>query len=86
AVDAALLLAGELAAQAWAGLAWRDLTDAQRGAVALSCVLTLMLLPRGASASAAVAGRWSALSRLVIAVACASMLTIVRGFVGRNAF
>nr|WP_155636172.1 undecaprenyl-phosphate glucose phosphotransferase [Burkholderia stagnalis] len=77
AVDAALLLAGALAAQAWTGLAWRDLTDGQRGAIALSCVLTLMLLPRGTPrARAAGDGRRSALARLVIAVACASVLTI----------
>ncbi|KVZ02788.1 undecaprenyl-phosphate glucose phosphotransferase [Burkholderia stagnalis] len=77
AVDAALLLAGALAAQAWAGLAWCDLTDGQRGAIALSCVLTLMLLPRDTPrARAAGDGRRSALARLVIAVACASVLTI----------
>ncbi|AOK56095.1 undecaprenyl-phosphate glucose phosphotransferase [Burkholderia stagnalis] len=77
AVDAALLLAGALAAQAWAGLAWRDLTDGQRGAIALSCVLTLMLLPHGTPRARAVGdGRRSALARLVIAVACASVLTI----------
>ena len=44
--DAVLVLAGALAAQAASGLAWRALSDAQRGAIALLCVLTVALLPR----------------------------------------
>lgn len=72
--DVALVLTGVLIAQAWAGLAWRDLTDAQRGAIALLCALTLMLLPRGARAAGE--GGWAALSRIVVAIACAGLLTV----------
>lgn len=72
--DVALVLMGVLIAQAWAGLAWRDLTDAQRGAIALLCALTLMLLPRGARAAGE--GGWAALSRIVVAIACAGLLTV----------
>lgn len=74
AADVALVLTGVLIAQAWAGLAWRDLTDAQRGAIALLCALTLMLLPRGARAAGD--GGWAALSRIVVAIACAGLLTV----------
>lgn len=74
AADVALVLMGVLIAQAWAGLAWRDLTDAQRGAIALLCALTLMLLPRGARAAGD--GGWAALSRIVVAIACAGLLTV----------
>lgn len=74
AADVALVLMGVLIAQAWAGLAWRDLTDAQRGAIALLCALTLMLLPRGARAAGE--GGWAALSRIVVAIACAGLLTV----------
>ncbi|KVW40029.1 undecaprenyl-phosphate glucose phosphotransferase [Burkholderia ubonensis] len=74
AADVALVLTGVLIAQAWAGLAWRDLTDAQRGAIALLCALTLMLLPRGARAAGE--GGWAALSRIVVAIACAGLLTV----------
>ncbi|KWB43863.1 undecaprenyl-phosphate glucose phosphotransferase [Burkholderia ubonensis] len=74
AADVALVLMGVLIAQAWAGLAWRDLTDAQRGAIALLCALTLMLLPHGARAAGE--GGWAALSRIVVAIACAGLLTV----------
>ncbi|KWD77716.1 undecaprenyl-phosphate glucose phosphotransferase [Burkholderia ubonensis] len=74
AADVALVLMGVLIAQAWAGLAWRDFTDAQRGAIALQCALTLMLLPRGARAAGD--GGWAALSRIVVAIACAGLLTV----------
>ncbi|KWF14410.1 undecaprenyl-phosphate glucose phosphotransferase [Burkholderia ubonensis] len=74
AADVVLVLMGVLIAQAWAGLAWRDLTDAQRGAIALLCALTLMLLPRGARAAGE--GGWAALSRIVVAIACAGLLTV----------
>lgn len=74
AADVALVLMGVLIAQAWAGLAWRDLTDAQRGAIALLCALTLMLLPRGPCAAGD--GGWAALSRIVVAIACAGLLTV----------
>ncbi|KVG73124.1 undecaprenyl-phosphate glucose phosphotransferase [Burkholderia ubonensis] len=74
AADVALVLMGVLIAQAWAGLAWRDLTDAQRGAIALLCALTLTLLPRGARAAGE--GGWAALSRIMIAIACAGLLTV----------
>ncbi len=76
AVDAALVLTGALIAQACAGLAWGDLADAQRGAIALQCVLTLMVLPRGAHAHVAGDGGWSALSRVVVSLVCTSLLTV----------
>lgn len=79
AADAALVLAGALAAQAAMGLAWRDLSDAQRGAIALLCALTVALLPHGMRASRGAS--WShdsgtVLTRTVVAVVCAATLTV----------
>ncbi|MGS0891042.1 undecaprenyl-phosphate glucose phosphotransferase [Burkholderia stagnalis] len=73
AADIVLVLAGVLAAQAATGLAWRDLSDAQRGAIALLCVLTVALLPRG---RAATRGAGHALTRTTVAIVCASVLTV----------
>ncbi len=80
AADVALVLAGTLAAQAAMGLAWRDLSDAQRGAIALLCVLTVALLPRTVRVSRGVAsphGGGVVLTRTVVAVVCAGALTVV---------
>ncbi|AFQ50793.1 undecaprenyl-phosphate glucose phosphotransferase [Burkholderia cepacia] len=79
ATDAALVLAGALAAQAAMGLAWHQLSDAQRGAIALLCVLTVALLPRSARVvrgRASTHGGGPALTRTVVAVMCASTLTV----------
>ncbi|WP_244962289.1 undecaprenyl-phosphate glucose phosphotransferase [Burkholderia diffusa] len=79
AADAALLLAGALAAQALMGLAWRDLSDAQRGAIALLCALTVALLPRSVRLSRGAASSHDSgtvLTRTMIAVVCAGMLTV----------
>ncbi|WP_080411349.1 undecaprenyl-phosphate glucose phosphotransferase [Burkholderia ubonensis] len=73
--DAALVLAGALSAQVFSGLEWRDLTDAQRGAIALLCAMTLMLLPRGPRAGTLADGGWHPLPHLVLTIACASVLT-----------
>ncbi|EMN1927148.1 undecaprenyl-phosphate glucose phosphotransferase [Burkholderia ambifaria] len=80
AADVALVLAGTLAAQAAMGLAWRDLSDAQRGAIALLCVLTVALLPRTVRVSrggASPHGGGIVLTRTVVAVVCAGALTVV---------
>ncbi len=80
AADVALVLAGTLAAQAAMGLAWRDLSDAQRGAIALLCVLTVALLPRTVRVSrggAPTHGGGIVLTRTVVAVVCAGALTVV---------
>jgi len=80
AADVALVLAGTLAAQAAMGLAWRDLSDAQRGAIALLCVLTVALLPRTVRVSrggASPHGGAVVLTRAVVAVVCAGALTVV---------
>ncbi|AJY43099.1 undecaprenyl-phosphate glucose phosphotransferase [Burkholderia humptydooensis] len=76
AVDTALVLAGMLAAQAWLGLAWHVLTDAQHGAIAMLCVLTMLLLQQGGGAPAAGKRGWRTLSRAAVAVACASLLAV----------
>ncbi|WP_269502569.1 undecaprenyl-phosphate glucose phosphotransferase [Burkholderia sp. IMCC1007] len=78
AADVALLLAGALAAQAAMGLGWHDLSDAQRGAIALLCVLTVGLLPRGLRAArggASTVRVEPVLTRMVVAIVCASTLT-----------
>lgn len=78
--DVALVLAGTLAAQAAMGLAWRDLSDAQRGAIALLCVLTVALLPRTVRVPRVAAsphGSGAVLTRTVLAVVCAGTLTLV---------
>ena len=80
AADVALVLAGTLTAQAAMGLAWRDLADAQRGAIALLCVLTVALLPRTVRVSrggASPHGGGIVLTRTVVAVVCAGALTVV---------
>lgn len=80
AADVALVLAGTLAAQAAMGLAWRDLADGQRGAIALLCVLTVALLPRTVRVSrggASPHGGAVVLTRTVVAVVCAGALTVV---------
>ena len=77
--DAVLVLAGALAAQAASGLAWRALSDAQRGAIALLCVLTVALLPRylrTVRGSMAPQGGTHALTQTVVALVCASVLTV----------
>ncbi|HDR9791462.1 TPA: undecaprenyl-phosphate glucose phosphotransferase, partial [Burkholderia cepacia ATCC 25416] len=79
ATDAVLVLAGALAAQAASGLAWRALSDAQRGAIALLCVLTVALLPRylrTARGSVAPQGGTHALTQTIVALVCASVLTV----------
>ncbi|KAB0638417.1 undecaprenyl-phosphate glucose phosphotransferase [Burkholderia latens] len=79
AADVALVLAGVLAAQAAMRLAWHDLSDAQRGAIALLCVLTVALLPRAVRVprgGAAVPRGSSMLTRTVVALACVSTLTV----------
>ncbi|MCA8091303.1 undecaprenyl-phosphate glucose phosphotransferase [Burkholderia anthina] len=79
AADGALVLAGALAAQAAMGLAWYDLSDAQRGAIALLCVLTVGLLPRGLRAVRGGASTYRVepvLTRTVVAIVCASTLTV----------
>lgn len=80
AADVALVLAGTITAQAAMGLAWRDLADAQRGAIALLCVLTVALLPRTVRVSrggASPHGGAVVLTRTVVAVVCAGALTVV---------
>ncbi|WP_322023099.1 undecaprenyl-phosphate glucose phosphotransferase [Burkholderia sp. BCC1977] len=79
AADGALVLAGALAAQAAMGLAWRDLSDAQRGAIALLCVLTVALLPRSVRVprgAASLHDGGAVLTRTVVAVVCAGALTV----------
>ncbi|MCA8423391.1 undecaprenyl-phosphate glucose phosphotransferase [Burkholderia seminalis] len=79
ALDVVLVLAGALAAQAASGLAWRELSDAQRGAIALLCVLTVALLPRYLRAvrgGVAVRGGAHVLTQTMVAVVCASVLTV----------
>ncbi|WP_081077865.1 undecaprenyl-phosphate glucose phosphotransferase [Burkholderia pseudomultivorans] len=79
AADVALVLAGALAAQAAAGLAWSELSDARRGAIALLCVLTVALLPhrlRDPRAGAQPDEGAHALTRVAVAVVCASGLTV----------
>ncbi|MDN7487058.1 undecaprenyl-phosphate glucose phosphotransferase [Burkholderia sp. AU45274] len=78
-IDAALVLAGALAAQAASGLAWHALSDAQRGAIALLCVLTVALLPRylrTVRGSVAPQGGTHALTQTMVALVCASVLTV----------
>ncbi|MBU9605051.1 undecaprenyl-phosphate glucose phosphotransferase [Burkholderia multivorans] len=82
AADVVLVLAGALAAQAAAGLAWSDLSDARRGAIALLCVLSVALLPRGlreTGSGASAYEREQALSGTIAAIVCASVLTIATG-------
>ncbi|KVC43580.1 undecaprenyl-phosphate glucose phosphotransferase [Burkholderia diffusa] len=79
AADAALVLAGALAVQVVMGLAWGDLSDAQRGAIALLCALTVALLPRSVRVSRGAASSHdcgSELTRTLVAVVCASTLTV----------
>ncbi|KVV51846.1 undecaprenyl-phosphate glucose phosphotransferase [Burkholderia territorii] len=79
AADAALVLAGALAAQAGMGLAWRDLSDAQRGAIALLCALTVAFLPHGVRVSRGASSSHhgaSVLTRTAVAVVCAATLTV----------
>ncbi|HDR9713858.1 TPA: undecaprenyl-phosphate glucose phosphotransferase, partial [Burkholderia aenigmatica] len=79
ATDVVLVLAGALAAQAASGLAWRELSDAQRGAIALLCVLTVALLPRylrTVRGSVAPQGGTHALTQTMVALVCASVLTV----------
>ncbi|RQR47082.1 undecaprenyl-phosphate glucose phosphotransferase [Burkholderia sp. Bp8994] len=79
AVDVALVLAGALAAQAAMGLAWHDLSDAQRGTVALLCVLTVALLPRSVRVTRGAASPHdggAVLTRTVVAVVCVGTLTV----------
>ncbi|CAM2176823.1 putative colanic acid biosysnthesis UDP-glucose lipid carrier transferase [Burkholderia latens] len=79
AADVALMLAGVLAAQAAMRIAWHDLSDAQRGAIALLCVLTVALLPDAARAphvGASMPRGSSMLTRTVVAVLCVSALTM----------
>lgn len=79
AADAALVLAGVLAVQVVMGLAWGDLSDAQRGAIALLCALTVALLPRSVRVSRGAASSHdcgSELTRTLVAVVCASTLTV----------
>ncbi|WP_175855837.1 undecaprenyl-phosphate glucose phosphotransferase [Burkholderia anthina] len=78
AADVALVLGGALAAQAAMGLAWHGLSDAQRGTIALLCVLTVGLLPRSLRAIRGGASTYRAepvLTRTVVAIVCASTLT-----------
>ncbi|VWB87211.1 undecaprenyl-phosphate glucose phosphotransferase [Burkholderia lata] len=77
--DVVLVLAGALAAQAASGLAWRELSDAQRGAIALLCVLAVALLPRclrTVRGSVAPQGGTHVLTQTVVALVCASVLTV----------
>ncbi|CAG9207109.1 Sugar transferases involved in lipopolysaccharide synthesis [Burkholderia vietnamiensis] len=79
AADVALVLAGALAAQQAAGLGWRDLSDAQHGAIALLCVLTVALLPRYVRTvrnGVAVQDGPHVLTRTALALVCASALTV----------
>ncbi|KUZ11701.1 undecaprenyl-phosphate glucose phosphotransferase [Burkholderia diffusa] len=79
AADAALVLAGALAVQVVMGLAWGDLSDAQRGAIALLCALTVALLPRSVRVSRGAASSHDGgteLTRTLVAVVCASTLTV----------
>ncbi|MGU7841985.1 undecaprenyl-phosphate glucose phosphotransferase [Burkholderia sp. AW33-5] len=79
AADVALVLAGALAAQVATGLAWRDLSDAQRGAIALLCALTVALLPRSVRVSRVASSSHDSgtvLTRTVVAVVCAGTLTV----------
>ncbi|ONX48719.1 undecaprenyl-phosphate glucose phosphotransferase [Burkholderia cenocepacia] len=79
AADVVLVLAGALVAQAASGLGWHALSDAQRGAIALLCVLTVALLPRylrTVRGGVAVQGGAHALTHTLVAVVCASVLTV----------
>ena len=79
AADVVLVLAGALAAQTASGLAWRELSDAQRGAIALLCVLTVALLPRylrTVRVGVAAQGGAHVLTQTMVAVVCASVLTV----------
>lgn len=79
AADVVLVLAGALAAQTASGLAWRELSDAQRGAIALLCVLTVALLPRylrTVRGGVAAQGGAHVLTQTMVAVVCASVLTV----------
>lgn len=84
--DAMLILTGALAAQMLSGLAWHDLSDAQIGAMALLCAVTL-LLPAHTRAETAAGGGWRALSRTVFAIVCAGVLTVAgaMGIMNRGA-
>ncbi len=77
ALDAVLVLGGAFGAQAAAGLAWHDLSDAQRGAIALLCVLSVALLPhdvRAARHGTAAPRAMHPFTRTAIAIVCASAL------------
>ncbi|HDV6355207.1 TPA: undecaprenyl-phosphate glucose phosphotransferase, partial [Burkholderia cenocepacia] len=79
AADVVLVLAGALVAQAASGLGWHALSDAQRGAIALLCVLTVALLPRylrTVGGGVAVQGGAHVLTHTLVAVVCASVLTV----------
>ncbi|MCA3805838.1 undecaprenyl-phosphate glucose phosphotransferase [Burkholderia sp.] len=79
AADVVLVLAGALAAQTASGLAWRELSDAQRGAIALLCVLTVALLPRylrTVRGGVAAQGGAHVLTQTMVAVVCTSVLTV----------
>ncbi|MDS0801952.1 undecaprenyl-phosphate glucose phosphotransferase [Burkholderia cenocepacia] len=79
AADVVLVLAGALVAQAASGLGWHALSDAQRGAIALLCVLTVALLPRylrTVRGGVAVQGGAHPLTHTLVAVVCASVLTV----------
>ncbi|MBN3831518.1 undecaprenyl-phosphate glucose phosphotransferase, partial [Burkholderia sp. Ac-20344] len=79
ATDVVLVLAGALAAQVASGLAWRELSDAQRGAIALLGVLTVALLPRylrTVRGGVAPQGGTHALTQTMVALVCASVLTV----------
>ncbi|MBR8329635.1 undecaprenyl-phosphate glucose phosphotransferase, partial [Burkholderia cenocepacia] len=79
AADVVLVLAGALVAQAASGLGWHALSDAQRGAIALLCVLTVALLPRylrTVRGGVAVQGGAHVLTHTLVAVVCASVLTV----------
>ena len=79
AADVVLVLAGALAAQTASGLAWRELSDAQRGAIALLCVLTVALLPRylrTVRGGVAAQGGAHVLTQTMVAVVCASVLSV----------
>ncbi|MCA8435383.1 undecaprenyl-phosphate glucose phosphotransferase [Burkholderia seminalis] len=75
--DAILILAGTLAAQTLSGLTWSELSDTQRGAIALHCAFTMLLLPGQVRSDAATGGGLRVLSRTAFALACASALTVV---------
>ncbi|KVK83889.1 undecaprenyl-phosphate glucose phosphotransferase [Burkholderia ubonensis] len=84
--DVMLILAGALAAQMLSGLSWRGLSDAQIGAIALLCAVTLLLLTHTRTEAVA-GGGWRGLSRTVFAIVCASALTVAgaMGIMNRSA-